>query len=56
MTQIQKTILSLFCKGGYKEDIERIVFNGDGYSEAWEKDAAPRGLSNLAYPVYTHTH
>ena len=31
---------------GYKEDIERIVFNGDGYSEAWEKEAAARGLSN----------
>ena len=31
---------------GYKEDIERIVFNGDGYSEAWEKEAMARGLSN----------
>ena len=30
----------------YKEDIERIVFNGDGYSEAWEKEAVARGLSN----------
>ena len=31
---------------GYKEDIERIVFNGDGYSEVWEKEAMARGLSN----------
>ncbi len=28
------------------EDIERIVFNGDGYSEAWEMEAMARGLSN----------
>ncbi len=31
---------------GYIEDVERIVFNGDGYSEAWEKEAMARGLSN----------
>jgi glutamine synthetase len=31
---------------GYMEDIERIVFNGDGYSEAWEMEAMARGLSN----------
>ena len=31
---------------GYKEDVERIVFNGDGYSEAWEREAMARGLSN----------
>ena len=31
---------------GYMEDVERIVFNGDGYSEAWEKEAKARGLSN----------
>ena len=30
----------------YKEDVERIVFNGNGYSEAWEKEAMARGLSN----------
>ena len=30
----------------YMEDVERIVFNGDGYSEAWEKEAEARGLSN----------
>ena len=30
----------------YREDVERIVFNGDGYSEAWEKEAEARGLSN----------
>jgi glutamine synthetase len=31
---------------GYMEDVERIVFNGDGYSEAWEREAMARGLSN----------
>jgi glutamine synthetase len=31
---------------GYMEDVERIVFNGDGYSETWEKEAMARGLSN----------
>lgn len=31
---------------GYSEDVERIVFNGDGYSQAWEKEAESRGLSN----------
>ncbi len=31
---------------GYMEDVERIVFNGDGYSEAWEMEAMARGLSN----------
>jgi glutamine synthetase len=25
----------------------RVVFNGDGYSEAWHKEAAKRGLPNL---------
>ena len=31
---------------GYMDDVERVVFNGDGYSEEWEKEAAARGLSN----------
>jgi len=31
---------------GYMKDVERIVFNGDGYAEAWEKEAMARGLSN----------
>ena len=24
---------------GYMDDVERIVFNGDGYSKAWEEEA-----------------
>ncbi len=28
-------------------DVRRIIFNGDGYSEAWEEEAARRGLLNL---------
>ncbi len=31
---------------GYLEDVERIVFNGNGYSKAWEEEAEARGLSN----------
>ena len=27
---------------------QRIIFNGDGYSEAWVEEAARRGLPNLA--------
>ena len=26
---------------------QRIIFNGNGYSKAWEEEAAQRGLSNL---------
>ena len=28
-------------------DHERIVFNGNGYSEAWKEEAKRRGLDNL---------
>ena len=36
---------------------QRIIFNGNGYSEQWQKEAARRGLSNLpttakALPTY----
>ena len=31
---------------GYMADVERVVFNGNGYAEEWEKEAAARGLSN----------
>ena len=31
---------------GYMEGVERIVFNGDGYSQEWEDEAQARGLSN----------
>ena len=38
---------------------KRIVFNGDGYSEEWRKEAKNRGLLNLestvdALPMYVH--
>lgn len=37
---------------------KRIIFNGNGYSEQWQQEAAQRGLSNLpctatALPAYT---
>ena len=31
----------------YIVDSERILFEGDGYSEAWEKEAEKRGLENI---------
>lgn len=31
----------------YIKQSRRILFEGDGYSEAWEKEAAKRGLSNF---------
>jgi len=31
----------------YIKQSKKILFEGDGYSEAWEKEAAKRGLSNL---------
>ncbi|MDT8415679.1 MAG: glutamine synthetase III [Flavobacteriaceae bacterium] len=30
----------------YIKQSKRIIFEGDGYSDAWEKEAAKRGLSN----------
>ncbi len=30
---------------------ERIIFNGDGYADAWQKEAAKRGLLNLTTAV-----
>ena len=33
------------------KDNKRIVFNGNGYSEAWSKEAARRGLLNLRNTV-----
>ncbi|MBR1670725.1 MAG: glutamine synthetase III [Butyrivibrio sp.] len=31
----------------YLTDHQRIIFNGDGYSDAWVKEAARRGLPNI---------
>ena len=37
---LQKTIRTIMKEHG------RIIFNGDGYTEAWQKEAAKRGLPN----------
>ena len=37
---------SLVCRAF--TDHQRIIFNGNGYSEEWKQEAARRGLSNLA--------
>jgi glutamine synthetase len=31
---------------GMMPDVERVVFNGDGYADEWQEEAAVRGLSN----------
>ncbi|MBL0308128.1 MAG: glutamine synthetase III [Bacteroidetes bacterium] len=36
----------------YITDSKRIQFEGDGYSEAWEKEAKKRGLSNVKTTPY----
>jgi glutamine synthetase len=33
------------------KESKRIIFNGNGYSDAWQKDAAKRGLLNLRTTV-----
>ncbi len=38
---IQKLLQSI------AKEHKAVIFNGDGYSEAWQKDAAKRGLPNL---------
>ena len=35
----------------YFTEHQRIIFNGDGYSESWVKEAARRGLPNIASMV-----
>jgi glutamine synthetase len=42
---LEKAILSI-VKDSYKAH-SRVVFNGDGYSEAWHEEAERRGLANL---------
>jgi len=36
----------------YIADSKRVLFEGDGYSEAWEKEAKKRGLSNVKTTPY----
>ncbi len=41
----EKAIVKIIQK--YIVESERIIFNGDGYSKEWEKEAAKRGLKNI---------
>jgi glutamine synthetase len=55
-TQFNEGVQKLLQK--IMKDHDAVVFNGDGYSEAWHKEAAKRGLPNLkttpeALPVLT---
>jgi glutamine synthetase len=36
----------------YISDSKRVMFEGDGYSDAWEKEAKKRGLSNVKTTPY----
>jgi glutamine synthetase len=42
---LEKAVLAI-VRDSYKAH-RRVVFNGDGYSEAWHKEAEQRGLANL---------
>jgi glutamine synthetase len=42
---VQKVLAELLRRHG------RVIFNGDGYSEAWHREAAERGLPNLRTTV-----
>jgi glutamine synthetase len=46
---LEKAILAI-VKDSYRAH-RRVVFNGDGYSEAWHKEAEARGLANLRSTV-----
>ena len=53
----QLMTLMLLCKSWSVTNHQRIIFNGNGYSSEWQKEAADRGLSNLpctakALPTY----
>ncbi len=48
-TDFKKDVLALI-RSTIKEH-KRIIFNGDGYSKAWEEEAAKRGLLNLRSTV-----
>ncbi len=50
---LQKLVYDTFTKH------QRIIFNGNGYSDQWQEEAEKRGLSNLrstakALPTYIH--
>jgi glutamine synthetase len=59
LKQFKKDVDALIEKGEKKEiailhtirqyivDSEKVLFEGDGYSEAWEKEAEKRGLPNV---------
>ncbi len=59
LKKFKKDVDALIEKGDKKEiaimhvireyivDSEKVLFEGDGYSEAWEKEAEKRGLPNL---------
>jgi glutamine synthetase len=59
LKQFKKDVDALIEKGDKKEiaimhtirkyivDSEKVLFEGDGYSEAWEKEAEKRGLPNV---------
>jgi glutamine synthetase len=48
-TKLQAAVKTLLTK--LIKENKRIIFNGNGYSEEWQKDAAKRGLLNLRTSV-----
>ena len=45
-TDFDTALQNIVCKAF--QDHQRILFNGNGYADAWTKEAESRGLSNLA--------
>ena len=48
-TDLEKDVRKIMQR--VMKEHKRIIFNGDGYSEAWTQEAAKRGLLNLATTV-----
>jgi len=48
-TLLEKAVAELLAK--VTRDNKRIIFNGNGYSQEWEKEARKRGLLNLKNTV-----
>ena len=51
MTGVQTCALPILIKK-YAAGHQRIIFNGNGYSEEWVKEAEKRGLPNIKAMVY----
>jgi len=49
---VQKEEAIIVTLQHYIKDSEHIIFNGDGYTQEWEEEAARRGLANIKSTPY----